>query len=94
MTDDARNGPLKTPEPPDQEAVSHDEGDGPFGADMTNLRGGTRSENDVPEANASPYSTGTSSATGRSLARDPRSTFDGQTTGTSNEREEQDESHS
>jgi len=81
MTDDPTT-PYKTPEPPDQDAVNEhkDEAEGPFGADMTNLLGGTRApeENTGPPAQGSAYSTGTESADGGSLSpTDPRSRFDG-----------------
>ncbi len=61
--------PLKTPEPPSPEALEQhkDEGDGPFGADMTHLLGGTRAPNEHEAGAANPYSTGTTSATGGSL---------------------------
>lgn len=68
---------LKTPEPPSQEALSHDEGRGPFGADMTHLRGGIRDPSEAPEPGGSPYSTGTDPKTGTSLSHDPRATYDG-----------------
>ncbi|WP_045233677.1 hypothetical protein [Deinococcus pimensis] len=81
--------PQRTPEPPDQEALSHRHGDaeGPFGADMTNLRGGTRSPDQQDDhtqhgqasGGASPYGTGTSETTGGSLdPTDPRTNARGQ----------------
>lgn len=70
------DGPLKKPESPDTEAVEehHDEGSGPFGADMQHMKGGTR--NSDPQHEGSPYSTGTNSTTGASTSTaDPRSSF-------------------
>ncbi|GGK18145.1 hypothetical protein GCM10008955_09450 [Deinococcus malanensis] len=75
---------LKQPEPPDTEAVEehHDEGSGPFGADMQHVRGGTGTRQSDPQHEASPYSTGTNSATGASMSTaDPRSAFAPERTG-------------
>jgi hypothetical protein len=81
MPDDP-NTPYRTPESPDQDAVNEhrDEGEGPFGSDMTNLLGGTRSpeENTMTPAQGSAYSTGTESESGGSLSpSDARSRFGG-----------------
>lgn len=76
------DGPLKKPESPDTEAVEqhHDEGSGPFGADMQHVKGGTRQAD--PQHEASPYSTGTNSVTGASMSTaDPRSAFAPERTG-------------
>lgn len=76
-------GPLKTPQPPSQEATRDTgEGDGPFGADMTNLLGGERACGGADAPMASPYSTGTDASTGHSLTPGPRSTYGGRTTPT------------
>ena len=82
MTDDPAP-PRRTPQPPDQDAVNEhrDEGEGPFGADMTTLLGGTRApeENTGPPDQGNAYSTGTEAADGGSLSpSDPRSRFDGE----------------
>lgn len=81
MADDTR-APLKTPEPPDQNAVNEhrDGAEGPFGADMTTLLGGTRApeENTATPAQGSSSSTGTDSSTGASLsATDARARYGG-----------------
>lgn len=75
--------PLKTPQPPDQDAVNErkEEGEGPFGADMTTLLGGTRApgENTGLPEQGSAYSTGTEAESGGSLSPSgPRSRFDGE----------------
>lgn len=80
MSDDPTK-PYKTPEPPDQDAVNEhrEEAEGPFGADMTNLLGGTRppQENVAPPAQGTAYSTGTEAGSGASVsATDPRARYD------------------
>ena len=82
MADDPTT-PYHTPQPPDQDAVNErkDEGEGPFGADMTTLLGGTRApeENTGPPEQGNAYSTGTEAESGGSLSpSDPRSRFDGE----------------
>lgn len=75
--DKEAGGALKHPEAPDREAVEQHaaEGDGPFGADMQHVLGGTTTP-ERPEPAASPYSTGTDAATGGSVsAYDARSRF-------------------
>ncbi|MFC4456177.1 hypothetical protein [Deinococcus sonorensis] len=75
----AQGGPLKQPEPPSQEALTQhaNEGDGPFGADMQHLLGGTRHDADTAH-DGSPYSTGTQATSGESVTpQDPRSTING-----------------
>ena len=70
------------PQAPSQDSVDEHkgEGDGPFGSNMSDLLGGTRSPESqelpiAPESNS--YSTGTSSTSGQSLtADDPRAHFD------------------
>lgn len=81
MSDDPTTS-YKTPEPPDQDAVNEhrDEAEGPFGADMTHLLGGTRApeENTATPAQGGAYSTGTESESGGSLsATDARARYDG-----------------
>ncbi|WP_197050735.1 hypothetical protein [Deinococcus sp. YIM 77859] len=83
---------LKRPEPPDRDAVEQhrDEGDGPFGANMQHMRGGTRSPQDNPDLPhaASPYSTGTDATSGTSVTpQDTRSTFAGRGTSGADESE-------
>lgn len=80
MSDDPTNA-HKSPEPPDQEAVNahKHEAEGPFGADMTNLLGGTRDpqENAATPAQGTAYSTGTDAQSGASVSgTDPRSRSD------------------
>ena len=80
MSDDPTT-PYKTPEPPDQDAVNEhrEDAEGPFGADMTNLLGGTRApqENAATPAQGTAYSTGTDAETGASvLGTDPRARSD------------------
>ena len=72
MSDDPRT---RAPSP-EQDAVNEhrDEGEGPFGSDMTHLLGGTRApeEHTPPQGHA--YNTGTEPQSGESLApNDPRS---------------------
>lgn len=71
MPDDP-NTPYKNPESPEQDAVNEhgDEGEGPFGSDMTNLLGGTRApeENTPTPAQGTSTGTGTDSSTGGSLS--------------------------
>lgn len=85
MPDDPTT-PYKTPEPPDQDAVNEhrEEAEGPFGADMTNLLGGTRSpqENAPTPAQGTAYSTGTQAESGASVSgTDPRARYDHNGTG-------------
>ncbi|GAA5513885.1 hypothetical protein Dcar01_02634 [Deinococcus carri] len=91
-------GALKSPESPSQGAVEQhaDEGDGPFGADMQNMLGGTRStsENHNPEPAADAYGTGTDPHTGGSLTPlDSRSTFAERGTGTDEDSAGADKTH-
>ncbi|MFC4638210.1 hypothetical protein [Deinococcus hohokamensis] len=75
--DEGTGSALKRPEAPDRDAVEQhaSEGDGPFGADMQHVLGGTRTGQDAEHA-GTPYSTGTDAATGGSVsAHDTRSTF-------------------
>ncbi|MBB5233993.1 hypothetical protein [Deinococcus budaensis] len=76
MTDDPAP-PRRTPQPPDQDAVNEHrgEGEGPFGADMTTLLGGTRAPGEPAAApeQGNAYSTGTEAGSGGSLSpSDPR----------------------
>ncbi|MFC5849685.1 hypothetical protein [Deinococcus petrolearius] len=70
------------PQAPSQDSVNEhkDEGEGPFGSDMTSLLGGTRPPGDnLPEATqeGNIYSTGTSPADGRSVTPSaPQAHFD------------------
>lgn len=81
MPDDTSR-PLKTPEPPDQDAVNErrHEAEGPFGADMTTLLGGTRAlgENAPAPAQGTSLGTGTDASSGESLSTtDTRARHDG-----------------
>ncbi len=77
------DAPNPTPQPPDQEAVNEhrDEGNGPFGSDMTHLRGGTRPPEAQDQHVGGAYSTGTEPTDGGSLTPgDARATYNRTTT--------------
>ncbi|MFC4425011.1 hypothetical protein [Deinococcus navajonensis] len=83
----AAQAALKSPEPPDTEAtVTHaDEGNGPFGADMSRIKGGTRQPSAEAGHPGSAYSTGTSTSGHSTSPLDPRSTYAPRTEATGSE---------
>lgn len=74
-----RGDALKAPQTPSLEAVEEHprEGDGPFGADMQHLKGGTRQGQAEADHAAGPYNTGSDARAGGSVTpADPRSTVE------------------
>lgn len=87
---DPKNSPMgdehQTRVPPSLEAVEQhaEEGNGPFGSDMTHMKGGTHQPGDV-ERQGGPYSSGTSPVTGGSVNPDDARSNYRDSPGTSNE---------